>query len=174
MYFDNILLNTDRQLLQGTVVIEYDPTMNNILDTGDVVEAVGELGEALGDIWDEIFKEKEKLLDELAQAVSFGEQQNIISQINAVEVTIAQQIDAIPGRENLSAELQQELEDLKKDGNIATTEELSPQEIEQIKSANALLTRDCIAWLSSLGIHVKLQIISYFESMAKLKVLWFS
>ncbi|AWX44287.1 hypothetical protein HME9304_01287 [Flagellimonas maritima] len=36
-------MNTDRQLLQGTVVTAYDPTMNNILDTGDVVETVGEI-----------------------------------------------------------------------------------------------------------------------------------
>ncbi|AWX43045.1 hypothetical protein HME9304_00032 [Flagellimonas maritima] len=63
VHFDNILLNTDRQLLQGTVVTEYDPTMGNILDTGDVVETVGELGGAIGDLF-------EALSDELDQIVA--------------------------------------------------------------------------------------------------------
>jgi len=48
--FTNILVNTDRQLAQGTVVTEFDPTMGNILDTGDVVQTVGELSGAVGEL----------------------------------------------------------------------------------------------------------------------------
>ncbi|RIV42065.1 fibronectin type III domain-containing protein [Flagellimonas pelagia] len=48
--FTNILVNTDRQLAHGTVVTEFDPTMGNILDTGGVVQTVGELGEAVGEL----------------------------------------------------------------------------------------------------------------------------
>ncbi|WP_422860197.1 fibronectin type III domain-containing protein [Flagellimonas sp. S174] len=137
VYFDNILLNTDRQLLQGTVITEYDPTMRNIVDTRDVVETVGELVDAAGDLLEELFSQKEELLNQLAEAESFEEQQNFISQINDLEVTIDQQIDAIHGKENLPASLQQELEELKLEGNIATNEQLTSQEIEQIKTADA-------------------------------------
>ncbi len=57
VYFDNILLNTDRQLLQGTVVTEYDPTINNILDTGDVVETVDTAIDAIAKTLDELFNQ---------------------------------------------------------------------------------------------------------------------
>ncbi|AWX44282.1 hypothetical protein HME9304_01282 [Flagellimonas maritima] len=137
VHFDNILLNTDRQLLQGTVVTEYDPTMRNILDTGDVVETVGELGGAIGDLWDELFGQKEELLNQLAEAESFEEQQNFISQINDLEVTIAQQIDQIPSRESLPQELQDELEGLKQEGSIVANNTLTPQEIADISTADA-------------------------------------
>ncbi len=138
VHFDNILLNTDRQLLQGTVVTEYDPTINNILDTGDVVETIGEVGEALGDIWDEIFKEKEKLLDELAEAENLQEQQAVIVKINTFEsITVEQQINQIKGKENLPQELQQELDTLKMGGNLVTTEMLSQKEIADIETADA-------------------------------------
>nr|MBS9463274.1 hypothetical protein [Flagellimonas sp. 389] len=50
VHYDNILLNTDRQLLQGTVVTEYDPTMRNILDTKDVVETVGEIANSIKEL----------------------------------------------------------------------------------------------------------------------------
>ncbi|MEM7487398.1 MAG: fibronectin type III domain-containing protein, partial [Bacteroidota bacterium] len=55
VYFDNVLLNTDRKLLQGTVITEYDPTMRNIVDTGDVVETVGELAGAIAKTLEELF-----------------------------------------------------------------------------------------------------------------------
>ncbi|WP_318345419.1 deaminase domain-containing protein [Flagellimonas baculiformis] len=47
VHFTNILVNTDRQLAQGTVITEFDPTMGNIVDTGDVVQTVGEFGGAV-------------------------------------------------------------------------------------------------------------------------------
>uniref|UniRef100_UPI001BD4CA72 hypothetical protein n=1 Tax=Flagellimonas sp. 389 TaxID=2835862 RepID=UPI001BD4CA72 len=55
VHYDNILLNTDRQLLQGTVVTEYDPTLRNIVDTGDVVETVGEVVDAIAQTFEELF-----------------------------------------------------------------------------------------------------------------------
>ncbi|MBS9463283.1 hypothetical protein KIM67_12770 [Flagellimonas sp. 389] len=137
VYFDNILLNTDRQLLQGTVITEYDPTMRNILDTKDVAETVGELFDAVGDLLEELFSQKEELLNQLAEAESFEEQQNFISQINDLEVTIDQQIDQIPNRESLPQELQDELEELKQEGSIVTNNTLTPQEIADISTADA-------------------------------------
>ncbi|NVN18504.1 hypothetical protein GUA46_09130 [Muricauda sp. HICW] len=138
VHFTNILVNTDRQLAQGTVITEFDPTMDNIVDTGDVVETVGELGEAVGDLWDEIFKEKEKLLDELAEAETLEEQQEVITKINTYEFsTIAQEIDQIDGKENLPPELQEELDALKMEGSLVTTQMLSPKEIADISTADA-------------------------------------
>jgi tetratricopeptide (TPR) repeat protein len=54
VHFTNILVNTDRQLAQGTVITEFDPTMGNIVDTGDVVQTVGELVEAIGEFGEAI------------------------------------------------------------------------------------------------------------------------
>src|SRR5690606_1835367 len=50
VHFTNILVNTDRQLAQGTVITEFDPTMRNIVDTGDVGQTVGELVGAVGEL----------------------------------------------------------------------------------------------------------------------------
>ncbi|WP_240905184.1 deaminase domain-containing protein [Flagellimonas oceani] len=50
VHFTNILVNTDRQLAQGTVITEYDPTMGSIVDTGDVVETVGELASSIREL----------------------------------------------------------------------------------------------------------------------------
>ncbi|MHA7831420.1 MAG: hypothetical protein ACX93O_09985 [Flagellimonas sp.] len=137
VHFTNILVNTDRQLAQGTVITAFDPTMRNIVNTGEVVQTVGEFGEAVGDLWDEIFKEKEKLLDELAEAETLEEQQEVITKINTYEFsTVAQEIDQIEGKENLPQELQQELDTIRMEGNLATTQMLSPQEIADISTAD--------------------------------------
>jgi len=137
VHFTNILVNTDRQLAQGTVITEFDPTMRNTVDTGEVVETVEELGEALGDLLEELFSQKEELLNQLAEAESFEEQQSFISQINDLEVTIDQQIDQIPNKENLPQELQDELQELKQEGSIVANNVLTPQEIADIKTADA-------------------------------------
>ncbi|MHA7831414.1 MAG: fibronectin type III domain-containing protein [Flagellimonas sp.] len=50
VHFTNILVNTDRQLAQGTVITAFDPTMRNIVNTGEVVQTVGELGDAVGEL----------------------------------------------------------------------------------------------------------------------------
>ncbi|WP_437395115.1 hypothetical protein [Flagellimonas lutimaris] len=137
VHFTNILVNTDRQLAQGTVITAFDPTMRNIVNTGEVVQTVGELGKAVGDLLEELFSQKEELLNQLAEAESFEEQQGFISQINDLEVTIDQQIDQIPNKENLPQELQDELQELKQEGSIVANNVLTPQEIADISTADA-------------------------------------
>ncbi|WP_168796340.1 hypothetical protein, partial [Flagellimonas onchidii] len=103
-------------------------------DVDDTIDAM--IG-GIKNLFNDLFSQKEDLLDQLSETQSVEEQQNIISKINDVEVTIAQQIDNIPGKEHLPQELQQELQDLKQEAGIAGTGQLSPQEIEDIKTADA-------------------------------------
>ncbi|WP_318308871.1 hypothetical protein [Flagellimonas crocea] len=62
----------------------------------------------------------------------------MITKINTYEFsTIAQEIDQIEGKENLPPELQEELDALKMEGSLVTTQMLSSQEIADIKTADA-------------------------------------
>ncbi|WP_136467456.1 hypothetical protein [Flagellimonas onchidii] len=132
--FNNIKINTDHQMVAGLVVASYDADGNGIVDVDDTIDAV--IG-GIKNLFNDLFSQKEDLLDQLSETQSVEEQQNIISKINDVEVTIAQQIDNIPGKEHLPQELQQELQDLKQEAGIAGTGQLSLQEIEDIKIADA-------------------------------------
>lgn len=55
--FENIKLNTDRQLILNTVVTEFDPSMRNIVDTGDVVDTVGEVVGAIAQTLEVLFEQ---------------------------------------------------------------------------------------------------------------------
>ncbi len=71
-------------------------------------------------------------------AQTLEEQQEVISRINEYEsVTISQQIDAIPGRENLPQELRDELDNLKQESGIVATEMLSQEQIADMGTADA-------------------------------------
>ena len=48
--FTNVLLNTDKQLAEGTVVTYYDENLSNILDIDDAIETVSGVVEAVGDL----------------------------------------------------------------------------------------------------------------------------
>ena len=128
--FNNIKINTDYQLVEGMVVTSYDPDWSGIVD---VDRAIADIGQLLS----ELFSRKEELLTELAEADGFEAQQGIIVQINNLELTIGQQIDKIPNKENLSQELQDELESLKQEGSIVSSTELTSQEIAEISAADA-------------------------------------
>lgn len=128
--FTNITINTDYELIDGLVETEYDPSWANV---GSVDQFISDIGE----LFDALFSRKEELLAQLSEAKSFEEQQGIISQIIDLEVTIGQQIDQIPNKENLPQELQDELESLKREGDIVANTTLTPQEIETISTADA-------------------------------------
>ncbi|MBC6997701.1 fibronectin type III domain-containing protein [Cytophaga sp. FL35] len=60
--FTNILVNTDQEMAEGSVRTAYDPTWRNILNTADLaqragefVDAVGDLGESVDDILEDVF-----------------------------------------------------------------------------------------------------------------------
>ena len=112
------------------VQTSYDPNWSGVVD---VDQAIADIGQLLA----ELFSRKEELLTELSEAGGFEEQQGIISQINDLEVTIGQQIDQIPNKENLPQDLQDELKSLKQEGSIVSSSELTPQEIEAISNADA-------------------------------------
>jgi len=50
--FTNVLINTDKQLAEGTVVTYYDENLSNILDIDDAIETVGNIGEAVGELFE--------------------------------------------------------------------------------------------------------------------------
>ncbi|MBO0590847.1 EndoU domain-containing protein [Cellulophaga sp. E16_2] len=47
--FTNILINTEKQLAEGTVITMFDPDLKNILDVDDAIETVGNVAEAVGE-----------------------------------------------------------------------------------------------------------------------------
>ncbi|WP_405247892.1 fibronectin type III domain-containing protein [Cellulophaga sp. Asnod2-G02] len=47
--FTNVLINTEKQLAEGTVITLYDPSLKNILDVDDAIETVGNVAEAVGE-----------------------------------------------------------------------------------------------------------------------------
>ena len=47
--FTNVLINTDKKLIQGTVVTKYDPSMKNILDIDEAIDTVKDVVEAVGE-----------------------------------------------------------------------------------------------------------------------------
>jgi len=64
--FTNVLVNTDKQLVEGTVVTKYDPDMKNILDVpeaitvvSDAYDAVADLGSSVNDILKDVFGNEE-------------------------------------------------------------------------------------------------------------------
>ncbi|MBA6315423.1 hypothetical protein FLV31_11640 [Cellulophaga baltica] len=50
--FTNVLINTDKQLAEGTVITLYDPSLKNILDVDDAIETVGNVAEAVGELFE--------------------------------------------------------------------------------------------------------------------------
>ncbi|MEN1785525.1 MAG: fibronectin type III domain-containing protein, partial [Bacteroidota bacterium] len=47
--FTNVLLNTDRQLLEGSVVTMYDSSLSNILDIDETIDTIEAVTDALGE-----------------------------------------------------------------------------------------------------------------------------
>ena len=47
--FTNVLINTDKQMAEGTVITMYDPTLSNIIDVDAAIDTVTNVVEALGE-----------------------------------------------------------------------------------------------------------------------------
>ncbi len=50
--FTNVLINTDNQLVEGSVITIYDPSLSNILDIDDAIDTVTDAVDAVGDFID--------------------------------------------------------------------------------------------------------------------------
>ncbi|MCK8524402.1 HNH endonuclease [Aquimarina sp. D1M17] len=50
--FTNVLINTDKQLAQGTVITTYDPTLSNIVDVDEAIDTVTDIVESVGEIFE--------------------------------------------------------------------------------------------------------------------------
>ena len=63
--FTNVLINTDKQMAEGTVITMYDPTLANIVDVDvaidtvtDAYDAVADLGDTVENIIEDVFNRK--------------------------------------------------------------------------------------------------------------------
>lgn len=160
--FKNIKINTDHQMVEGMVETSYDANWSGIVYVDEFIQDISHL-------LTELFSQKEELLEQLSDADGFEEQQGIISQINNLEVTIGQQIDQIPNKENLPQELQDELESLKQEGSIVSSSELTPQEIETLSNADTKRRERIkeIAAIAEDGLRNKDFKIDYCDSIVK-------
>lgn len=52
--FTNVLINTDKQLIEGSVVTVYDPSLSNILDIDDAVDTFDDIVGSFGDLYDSL------------------------------------------------------------------------------------------------------------------------
>lgn len=50
--FTNILINTDKQMAEGTVITMYDPSLKNLLDVDEAIETVANAAEAVGELFE--------------------------------------------------------------------------------------------------------------------------
>lgn len=65
--FTNILINTDKQMAEGTVITMYDPSLGNIVDVDAAIDtvteaydAVADLGDTVENILEDVFNRKSK------------------------------------------------------------------------------------------------------------------
>ena len=50
--FTNVLINTDKQLAEGSVITEYDPSLSNILDVNDAIDTVDDVVDSVGEFFE--------------------------------------------------------------------------------------------------------------------------
>lgn len=50
--FTNVLINTDKQLVEGSVLTMYDPSLKNILDIDEAIDTVTDAVEAVGELFE--------------------------------------------------------------------------------------------------------------------------
>ena len=48
--FTNVLINTDKQLIEGEVITMYDPSLSNILDIDDAIDTIDNITDAFGEL----------------------------------------------------------------------------------------------------------------------------
>tara|TARA_R100001369_G_scaffold85719_2_gene119617 strand:+ start:8148 stop:12224 length:4077 start_codon:yes stop_codon:yes gene_type:complete len=104
--FTNVLINTDKQMSEGTVVTVYDPNLASILDVDEVVDQVGNFIDAVGgfiDAIDNFFNNQDQLetiySDGLIEENEIEDVENIINSNQEIIEQLAEE----PTVENLSA-----------------------------------------------------------------------
>ena len=50
--FTNVLINTDKQLAEGSVITKYDPSLSNILDVDDAIDTVDDVVDSVGEFFE--------------------------------------------------------------------------------------------------------------------------
>ena len=50
--FTNVLINTDKQLAEGSVITIYDPSLSNILDIDDAIDTIDDVTDAVGEMFE--------------------------------------------------------------------------------------------------------------------------
>ncbi len=50
--FTNVLINTDNQLVEGSVITMYDPSLSNILDIDDAIDTLDDITDAVGEVFE--------------------------------------------------------------------------------------------------------------------------
>nr|WP_299172743.1 deaminase domain-containing protein [uncultured Allomuricauda sp.] len=147
--FENIVVNTDYQMIEGMVVTEYDPSWENI---GDVDQTIGDIGEFLGtlrEIIGQIFDRREEelyrleaLQDQLANE-EISEQE--FNEQTAPSLVIIEELDDALGeklRENIqnspyATEAQKEEAQRLKPTALASNENLRNEDFEAIVQKDA-------------------------------------
>ena len=98
--FTNVLVNTDNQLVEGSVVTVYDPSLRNILDIDDAVDTVTDAVDAVGEF-------VESISDLLADFKGTEEQ---IQELERYNLEQNNEIETLLNNQNISDELKEELQ----------------------------------------------------------------
>jgi len=107
--FTNVLINTDNQLVEGSVITMYDPSLSNILDIDEAIDTVTDAIDAVADFVD-------ALADWLSDYTGTDEQQK---ELEEKTEALNQQIEEAIADPNLDPEKKEELEKNKNDLNKA-------------------------------------------------------
>ncbi len=80
--FTNVLINTEKQLVEGSVITMYDPTLSNILDIDDSIDTLEDVTDSAGE-----FFEGDNDLDEIQVDWTIGSKDDITIEDGMVVIT---------------------------------------------------------------------------------------
>ncbi|WP_159090720.1 fibronectin type III domain-containing protein [Aquimarina aquimarini] len=130
--FDNIKINTEYQLIQGTVYTDYDPDWSGVDDISDELDLLGGLLEELTNL----FKEQQEFLDAYKDAKDPLVKDSILTNYNTSVLETDNRLNELLQSDYITEEEKQELRDVKDIDKIASSD-LSDKEVDNYKKLNA-------------------------------------
>lgn len=136
--FNNIQINTDKQLTNGIVETEYDEKFATtggagMDDIANELELLTDISTAIS----ELFKKKKEILEQLSNTEDENSLAELVNNYNELFTATNEKIDQLINYPDIPEDTKKELEDLKISGLIASTDNLSEDDIANYSNADA-------------------------------------
>jgi hypothetical protein len=123
--FDNITVNTDRQLLTGVVETTFDKFASQIADVGDVINAIKDLGSVLTDLANLTIDADYIVIKDMAEQIKKMAEEELPDELKERMINAADNLEAS----------KKAYDEAKKEYENATTEEEKAAAKEKVKAA---------------------------------------